>query len=250
MRRRDFIRGTAAAGLGAAASGVVRAAGQSGAAPQTAVAAGAKGAGRLTPPAKGTISVAFVISQRATVIDFAGPWEVFQDVHVPARGGGHDEQMPFRLYTVSEKTEPLRATAGLQLIPDHTFETAPAPHVVVIGAQPGKSRAMYDWLVKTSRTADVVMSVCTGAFHLARAGLLDGREATTHHDFTARLAQEFPAVKVKRGLRFIEGERVSTAGGLTSGIDLALRVVERYFGREVATATAEYMEYQSTGWIV
>jgi transcriptional regulator GlxA family with amidase domain len=249
MRRRDFIRSSAAVGLGAAASGVVRAAGQTGSAPQ-AVAAGAKGAGRLTPPAKGKINVAFVISQYATVIDFAGPWEVFQDVHVPARGGGHDEQMPFQLYTVSEKTEPLRATAGLQLIPDHTFETAPAPHVVVIGAQAGKSRAMYDWLVKTSKTADVVMSVCTGAFHLARAGLLDGREATTHHDFTARLAQEFPAVKVKRGLRFIEGERVSTAGGLTSGIDLALRVVERYFGREVATTTAEYMEYQSTGWIV
>ena len=214
------------------------------------MAAGAKGAGRLQPPAKGKISVAFVISQYATVIDFAGPWEVFQDVHVPARGEGHDEQMPFQLYTVSEKTEPLRATAGLQLIPDYTFESAPAPRVVVIGAQAGKSKAMYDWLVKTSKTADVVMSVCTGAFHLARAGLLDGREATTHHDFTTRLAQEFPAVKVKRGLRFIEGERISTAGGLTSGIDLALRVVERYFGREAATTTARYMEYQSTGWIV
>ena len=249
MRRRDFIRSSAALGLGAAASGVVSAAGQSGSAPQ-AVAAGAKGAGRLQPPAKGKIGVAFVISQYATVIDFAGPWEVFQDVHVPARGEGHDEQMPFQLYTVSEKTEPLRATAGLQLIPDYTFETAPAPRVVVIGAQAGKSKAMYDWLVKTSKTADVVMSVCTGAFHLARAGLLDGREATTHHDFTKRLAEEFPAVKVKRGLRFIEGERISTAGGLTSGIDLALRVVERYFGREAAQTTADYMEYQSTGWVV
>src|SRR5918997_4299595 len=250
MRRRDFIRSSAALGVAAAASGVVRAGGQTGSSPQTAVAAGAKGAGRLVPPAKGRIGVAFVISQHATVIDFAGPWEVFQDVHVPSRGAGHEEQMPFQLYTVSEKTEPLRATAGLQLIPDYTFADAPAPKVVVVGAQAGRSAAMYEWLKKQAREADVLMSVCTGAFHLARAGLLDGREATTHHDFTARLAEEFPAVRVKRGLRFIEGERISTAGGLTSGIDLALRVVERYFGREVAATTAHYMEYQSTGWIV
>jgi transcriptional regulator GlxA family with amidase domain len=249
MRRRDFIKSTAAVGIGAAASGVVHAAGQS---RQTGngAAAVAQGWAKLTPPAKGRIGVAFVISQHATVIDFAGPWEVFQDVHVSTRGASHDEQMPFQLYTVSEKTEPLRATAGLQLIPDYTFETAPQPRVVVVGAQAGKSKAMYDWLVKMSKSADVVMSVCTGAFHLARAGLLDGREVTTHHDFTARLAQEFPALKVKRGLRFIEGQSVSTAGGLTSGIDLALRVVERYFGREVAQTTADYMEYQSTGWIV
>jgi len=250
MRRRDFIRSSAALGIAAAASGVVRAGGQTGSSPQTAVAAGAKGAGRLVPPPKGKIGVAFVISQYATVIDFAGPWEVFQDVHISARGQSHDDQMPFQLYTVSEKTEPLRATAGLQLIAYYTFETAPAPRVVVIGAQAGKSKAMYDWLVKTSKTADVVMSVCTGAFHLARAGLLDGREVTTHHDFTTRLAEQFPALKVRRGLRFIEGERVSTAGGLTSGIDLALRVVERYFGREAAQTTADYTEYQSTGWVV
>jgi transcriptional regulator GlxA family with amidase domain len=250
MRRRDFIRSSAALGIAAAASGVVRAGGQTVSSSQTVVAAGAKGAGRLTPPAKGRINVAVVISQYATVIDFAGPWEVFQDVHIPSRGTGHDDQMPFQLYTVSEKTEPLRATAGLQLIPDYTFETAPAPRVVVIGAQAGRSKAMYDWLLKTSKTADVLMSVCTGAFHLARAGLLDGREATTHHDFTARLAEQYPAVKVKRGLRFIEGYPISTAGGLTSGIDLALRVVERYFGREVAGTTARYMEYQSTGWMV
>jgi transcriptional regulator GlxA family with amidase domain len=64
------------------------------------------------------------------------------------------------------------------------------------------------------------------------------------------LAKEFPDIDVKRGLRFVEGEKISTAGGLTSGFDLALRVVERYFGREIAQNTATYMEYQSKGWIV
>lgn len=252
MQRRDFIRTTASIGVGAAASSLAHAAMQT---PPTAdtkpASVSTPNSMKLTPPAKGRIPVAFVISQNATVIDFAGPWEVFQDVHVPERGAEMDEQMPFQLYTVSDKTEPLRATAGLQLVPDYTFENAPSPRVVVIGAQAGgRSPAMLEWLRKTSKTADVTMSVCTGAFILARAGLLAGRNVTTHHDFTEQLAREFPDLKVKAGLRFIEGEKISTSGGLTSGIDLALRVVERYFGREAAKRTAVYMEYQSTGWMV
>ena len=97
---------------------------------------------------------------------------------------------------------------------------------------------------------DVTISVCTGAFQLAKAGLLSGKSATTHHDFIDRLAKMYPDINVKRGLRFVEGEKISTAGGLTSGIDLALRVVDRYFGRETAQNTAFYMEYQSKQWIV
>jgi len=80
--------------------------------------------------------------------------------------------------------------------------------------------------------------------------LLSGKTATTHHDFTDRLAKMFPDIEVKRGLRFVEGDRISTAGGLTSGMDLALRVVDRYYGRKIAQATADYMEYQSRGWVV
>jgi transcriptional regulator GlxA family with amidase domain len=112
------------------------------------------------------------------------------------------------------------------------------------------SAALHDWLRKTTPNTDVTMSVCTGAFQLAKAGLLSGKSATTHHLFLDRLAKTYPDIDVKRGVRFIEGEKISTAGGLTSGIDLALRVVERYFGRPVAQTTATYMEYQSQGWIV
>ena len=90
----------------------------------------------------------------------------------------------------------------------------------------------------------------TGAFILGRAGMLKGLDATTHHDFFDRFEKTFPDVRLHRGLRFVEGERISTAGGLTSGIDMALRVVERYFGRDRARQVAEYMEYQSTGWMV
>lgn len=206
-------------------------------------------AGKLTPPAKGKIPVAFAISDGVTVIDFAGPWEVFQDVHVRDRGKDMDEQMPFQLFTVSDTTEPLTGSGGLKLVPDYTFDSAPQPKVVVVPAQRG-SQALHAWLRKMSTSADVVMSVCTGAFQLGKAGLLAGKEATTHHDFFDQFAKAFPDVTVKRGLRFVEHEKISTAGGLSSGIDLALRVVDRYFGRDVAQATAVYMEYQSKGWVV
>jgi len=203
---------------------------------------------KLTPPEKGKIPVAFAISEGVTVIDFAGPWEVFQDVHVTGRGSSMDEQMPFQLYTVSEKTEDITGSGGLKLVPDYTFDTAPQPRVVVVPAQRG-SQALHAWLRKVSVTADVTMSVCTGAFQLGKAGLLSGKSATTHHDFFNQFEKAFPDVSLKRGLRFVENEKISTAGGLTSGIDLALRVVDRYFGRDVAQATATYMEYQSKGWI-
>jgi transcriptional regulator GlxA family with amidase domain len=196
---------------------------------------------KLNVPEKGIIPVAFLISEGVTVIDFAGPWEVFQDAVSPGDTG-------FHLFTVSEKIETLTGSAGLKLVPDFTFANAPEPKIVVIPAQKG-SDAGREWLRKISPATDVTMSVCTGAFQLAKAGLLDGKSATTHHDFFDKLEKGFPKVKVVRGVRFVEGERISTAGGLTSGIDLALRVVERYFGRKVAEDTALYMEYQSRGWI-
>jgi YHS domain-containing protein len=93
------------------------------------------------------------------------------------------------------------------------------------------------------------MSVCTGAFVLARSGLLSGKAATTYHGAFERFAMEFPDIQLKRGARFVESGNLATAGGLSSGIDLALRVVERYFGREVAQRTAYDLEYQGEGWM-
>lgn len=203
----------------------------------------------LEAPAKGKIRVAFVMTEGATMIDFAGPWEVFQDVHVHTRGASMDEMMPFELYTVSDSTAPIRASGGMKVVPDYTWSDAPRPHVVVVGAQSGSSAGMMAWLRESAKTADVVMSVCAGAFKLGRAGLLDGKPATTHHDFYDSFAEQFPKAKLVRSTRFVQSDdRIATAGGLTSGIDLALHVVERYFGRAVAQQTADYMEYESDGW--
>lgn len=200
-------------------------------------------ANRLKPPEKEQIPVAFLISDGAVVIDFCGPWEVFQDAVIPSR-----EDMPFRLYTVAETKKPIRTSGGMQIIPDYTIADAPAPKVIVIPAQSNRSPAVLEWIKRCSKTTDVTMSVCTGAFVLAQTGLLDGKSATTYHGAFERFAQTFPKVELKRGARFVENGNLATAGGLSSGIDLALRVVERYYGREVAEKTAYNMEYQGQGW--
>ena len=198
----------------------------------------------LKPPASGSIPVAFVISEGAVVIDFCGPWEVFRDVMVPGR-----QDHLFRLYTVSDKSSPIQAGGGMKIVPDYTFANAPTPKVIVIPAQREPSPAMLEWIRENSKNTDLTMSVCTGAFVLAKTGLLSGKSATTFHGAFRSFAIEFPDVHLKRGARFVEDGNLATAGGLSSGIDLALRVVERYFGREVAQKTAYELEYQGQGWM-
>jgi len=198
----------------------------------------------LKPPVQGSIPVAFLISEGAVVIDFCGPWEVFRDVNIPGR-----QDAPFRLYTVAETTAPIRAGGGMQIIPDYTLAKAPAPKVIVIPAQSEPSAAMLEWIRKSTKNTDVTMSVCTGAFVLAKTGLLSGKAATTFHAAFGSFAIQFPDINLKRGARFVEDGNLATAGGLSSGIDLALRVVERYYGREIAQKTAYNMEYQGQGWM-
>jgi transcriptional regulator GlxA family with amidase domain len=186
-----------------------------------------------------TTPIAFLIGEHVNVIDMAGPWEVFQDVMLPNGG-----ESAFDLFTVGPSKAPLAATGGLTIVPQYSYSDAPGAAIVVVPAH-HSSAATLAWLRAAARRADLVMSVCTGAFIVARAGLLDGLTATTHHEFQDSFAREFPKVKLERGVRYIEHEKVATAGGLTAGIDLALRVVERYHGAEIARATATYLEYQS-----
>jgi transcriptional regulator GlxA family with amidase domain len=199
-------------------------------------------------PADGRINVAFMIGDNTNMIDTAGPWEVFQDSHSHSASG--EMSMPFRLFTVAPEDKIYRMTGGMQVKPDYTVANAPQPQVIVIPAHRATD-ASREWLRKASEKTDVSMSVCTGAFQLARTGLLDGKTATTHHDFWDSFDEEFASprkIKLQRGLRFIDHGRVATAGGLTSGIDLALHIVSRYLGVEAAKQTATYMEYSSEAW--
>ena len=121
----------------------------------------------LAPPAHGSIPVAFVLSEGAVIIDFCGPWEVFERVNAPGRTEG-----AFRLYTVAKTADAIHAGGGMKIVPDYTFTNAPGPKIIVIPAQDGSGPAMLEWIRKSTKNTDVTMSVCTGAFVLAQTGLL------------------------------------------------------------------------------
>jgi transcriptional regulator GlxA family with amidase domain len=201
----------------------------------------AAAANPLTPPKNGPILVAYVVGRGANVMDVAGAWEVFQDT-MAANG-----DMPFRLALISDSKGPFEATGGLTMSPHFSFDDdVPQPNIIVMGAQGEHTPKKIAWIREKSRKADVTMSVCTGAFLLAKTGLLDGLKATTHHDFYDSFQKQFPKVQLVRDARYVEndGGALCSAGGITSGIELALRVVQRYFGEASANQAAYYMEYK------
>jgi len=195
----------------------------------------------LPVPKDGKIKVAFVISNHANVIDLAGPWETFGDVVLP------NGVAPFELMTIAETTEIVEANDGLRIEPNYSFDALPfLPNVIVVGAQANQSAAFMQLLQAAQGQVDLTMSVCTGAFRLASSGILDGKSATTHHEFYDEFAKQFPKVTLVRGPRFVDDGSIVTAGGLTSGISAALHVVSRYFDDATAARTARYMEFVPT----
>lgn len=188
--------------------------------------------------------VAVLVGPGAELVDIAGPWGVFEYARSPSTG-----RSPFALSLVSSTTEPLVLSGGMRVIPDRTFAECEHPDIVVVpalGTPPGD--ALLDWLRAVHRSAAVTMSVCNGSFVVAAAGLLDGRTATCHHGAYRMMEVMFPAVTVARGLRWIDHGDVATAGGLTSGTDLALRVVERLLGAESAERATTELEHVGDGW--
>lgn len=202
------------------------------------------------PPAHDTIKVAFAVSDHVNVMDIAGPWEVFADTSIKDAQG--KDVSPYELYTVAATTTLLHSEGanhpGFAITPDYDFAHAPTPDIVVVPAQMG-GKALQAWLDKIHAQRITIMSVCTGAFQLAHAGLLKGKQATTHHWFFGDFAREFPDVKLVKQVRYVQADPITfTAGGLTSGIDLALHMVADRFGQNVAQQTADFMEYLGTGW--
>lgn len=207
---------------------------------------------------KNPIVVEFVVTDGADMIDFAGPSEVFNFVRLP----GHPNDSPYIEYIVSDKMDPVKLLggsfdaakqeSGFMVTPNYTFDTAPPADLVIVAGHASfdPPQKELDWLKARSSEKETVMSVCTGAYDLAKAGLLNGKQATTHHGASDYFQQTFPAVTFVHGRRYVEsGPNLFTASGLSSGIDLALHMVDLRFGRVVAEKTATQLEYQGTGWI-
>ncbi len=189
-------------------------------------------------------TVAILLFNEVEVLDFAGPFEVF------AVAGELHEPAPFRVYTVAAGPGPICARNGLSVNPDYRLSDAPRADVLIVPGGIG-TRALLgdtdllDGIAAAARQAELVLSVCSGALLLARAGLLAGLRATTHHEGLDVLRELAPATEIVAGARYVDNGRVITAAGISAGIDASLHVVGRLCGEEVSARTATYMEYRS-----
>lgn len=186
--------------------------------------------------------VAILVFPDVEVLDFCGPFEVFSIT------GRDRDPKPFRVRLVSEHAGPILARNGLSVNPDYTLADCPKADLLLIPGGMGTRPLMHnatvvDWVRRRAAEAELVLSVCTGALILARAGLLDGLAATTHHGALDLLRETAPNTTIRTESRFVDNGRVITSGGIAAGIDMALHVVGRLEGLAVAEQTARYMEY-------
>lgn len=195
-------------------------------------------------------NVGIVIFDGVEVLDFTGPFEVFSRTRlVPGQEARRSEESaPFNVFTVAKSREPITAIGGLVVVPHYAFADAPRIDLLVVpggfGTRPLlNDQETLDWLRRVSVGAKQVTSVCTGSLLLAKAGLLAGKRATTHHLALDLLESLNAGVKVERGQRVVD-DGIITSAGVASGIDMAFYVVETLFGREAADETARYIEYR------
>ena len=186
------------------------------------------------------MNVAIFIYDGVEILDFSGPAEVFAATSL-------DGDQAFNVYTIAVKKDPLLSQGFITVTPGFTIDDCPKPDILVLpGGSTGKSvenEKLIEWVKNLSKDGKVIMSVCTGAMILSKAGLLDGKECTTWHGAIDRLEKRTPKTKVHRNTRFVDNGQIITTAGVSAGIDGALHLVSRLFGEDKAKEVAYYMEY-------
>ena len=195
-------------------------------------------------------NVGIFVFNDVEVLDFAGPYEVFTTASRVFKRQQPDSPDPFTVFTVAQSTTSVRARAGLKVFPDYDLLNHPKIDLLLI---PGgvvtselEKPELIRWIVAAAGKSRLTASVCTGAFLLARAGLLDGKSVTTHWEDIGDLRAMFPTVKVLEQVRWVDEGTVVTSAGISAGIDMSLHLVERFVDRELAKRTARQMEFDWT----
>ncbi|MCU0545508.1 MAG: DJ-1/PfpI family protein [Oscillatoriaceae cyanobacterium Prado104] len=178
------------------------------------------------------------------VLDFAGPFEVFS-----VTSELNKEERPFAVLTVAEHQTLVSARNGLRIEPDCSISDCPPPDILIVPGGIGTRKlidnsAVISWIKECAPTAELVLSVCTGSLLLAKAGLLEGLTATTHHQALELLKELAPHTTVVGDRRFVDNGKIITSGGIAAGIDMSLYVVGKLLGSAAAEKTANHMEYK------
>jgi len=195
-----------------------------------------------------TYSVGIFVFDNVEVLDFTGPYEVFTTAsRVYGKQNLLSSVTPFEVFTIGQTKESVRARAGLKIDPDFDFKTHPKIDVLLI---PGgvvtevlKNASVINWIATTSKQAQLTASICTGAFLLAKAGLLEGKSATTHWEDINDLRVMFRDLDIQEQIRWVDEKEIVTSAGISAGIDMSLHLIERLMNRDLAIKTARQMEF-------
>ncbi len=194
-----------------------------------------------------TINVGIFLYNEVEVLDFAGPFEVFSTASRVNTRISPQSQNLFNVFTVAEDQKPIVARGGLQISPKYSISNHPKINLLII---PGgivtnelKKKHIISWILNCSNSTDITGSVCTGAFLLAKAGLLKAKSATTHWEDIDDLISMFPDIKIQKNVRWVDEGPIVTAAGISAGIDMSLHLISRITNENLAELTAKQMEF-------
>jgi transcriptional regulator GlxA family with amidase domain len=187
-------------------------------------------------------NVGILLFEKAELLDFAGPYEAFSST------GRYGQKEHFNTFTVGERKGNITSNNGLPCGVEYDFSDAPHIDILVVpGGQGTRTEidnpVVMDWIERTGEQAELVTSVCTGSFLLAKAGFLSGKQATTHWGSIERMREAFPDIEVLEDVRFVDAGDIVTSAGVSAGIDMSLHVIERLCGRDACESSARLMEY-------
>lgn len=179
-----------------------------------------------------SMKAAILIFDGVQIIDFTGPYEVLGQAGIEA-------------FTVAEKAAPIRTTMGMTVTPTYTFDNAPPANLLIVpgGNVQTENKNIIQWIQQRAKSADYVLSVCNGAFYLAEAGLLDGKDATTFYNLIDELQETYPKLHVVTNKRYVDNGKIITTAGLSSGIDGTLYLISKIHGQGIAQQVALNLEY-------
>lgn len=186
------------------------------------------------------LTLGILLFDDVEVLDFCGPFEVFSVTE-------KDGNKPFSVITVAAN-DLVTARNGLQIKPTCLLEQAPTFDILLIPGGQGTRREIYnedlvEWIKRRAEQSKLVLSVCTGALLLAKANLISGLKATTHHNGLKLLAEIDPSIEIFQDKRFVDNGKFILSAGISAGIDMSFHVVQRLLGKDVAIQTAKHMEY-------
>ncbi|MEQ6311022.1 MAG: AraC family transcriptional regulator [Delftia sp.] len=195
-----------------------------------------------------TRTVGFFVFDGVVLLEFAGPLQVFDVAARVAVRRGLAASPPFQPVVISRSGAAVRTREGVGIQAQASLQDHPPLDLVIVagGALQAELAApeVAAWLRQVAGSSEVTGSVCVGSFLLGRAGLLDQREATTHFEDTEDLRAIAPAARVSADRLWIDEGAIVTSGGFAAGIDMALHLVERLLGAEIAAETARQLEYR------